>query len=74
MGCAPIGGLLGKVEEREAKETIATALNAGIRYFDTAPFYGFGLSERRVGDVLRDRSDIILSTKVGRLLGRNRLP
>ena len=68
MGCAPIGGLLGRVEERAAKETLDTALNAGIRYFDTAPFYGFGLSERRVGDVLRDRSDIILSTKVGRLL------
>ena len=44
------------------------AWDAGIRYFDTAPFYGFGLSERRVGDFLRDKDGYVLSTKVGKLL------
>jgi len=44
------------------------ALDAGFRYVDTAPYYGFGLSERRVGDALRGASDIVVSTKVGRLL------
>ena len=68
MGCAPIGGLLDKVTSVDAAETLNTALKGGITYFDTAPFYGFGLSERRVGDALRDRSNIILSSKVGRLL------
>jgi D-threo-aldose 1-dehydrogenase len=43
-------------------------LDGGIRYVDTAPYYGFGLSERRVGDLLRGRRDVVLSTKVGRLL------
>ena len=45
-------------------------MDAGLRYLDTAPYYGFGLSERRVGDVLRneDRDSFVLSTKVGRLL------
>ena len=70
MGCAPVGGLLGGVSDREAEDTLATALRAGIEYFDTAPFYGFGLSERRVGDALRNSSDTILSTKVGRILKR----
>lgn len=51
-------------------ETLAGAWDAGLRYFDTAPHYGFGLSERRIGDFLRDkpRADYVLSTKVGRLL------
>lgn len=70
MGCAPIGGLLDKVTHTDAMETLEVALNSGIRYFDTAPFYGFGLSERRVGDALRDHPDTIVSTKVGRLLAR----
>uniref|UniRef100_UPI0013D1F95E aldo/keto reductase n=2 Tax=Pseudomonadota TaxID=1224 RepID=UPI0013D1F95E len=50
--------------------TLQTAWDAGIRYFDTAPFYGFGLSERRTGDFLRDkpRDSYVLSTKVGRLM------
>ncbi|SFQ07770.1 aldo/keto reductase [Tranquillimonas alkanivorans] len=70
FGCAPIGGLLGAVDERPARHALDTAWEGGVRYFDTAPFYGFGASERRVGDALREhpRDDYVLSTKAGRLL------
>jgi D-threo-aldose 1-dehydrogenase len=70
LGGAAIGGLYRAVPRENAEATIAAAWDAGIRYFDTAPFYGFGLSERRMGDALRDkpRGSYILSTKVGRLL------
>ncbi len=68
LGCAPLGGLLSGVSAEDAGGLLATALGSGVRFFDTAPFYGFGLSERRVGDALRGRPDAILSTKVGRLL------
>ena len=68
FGGAPIGGLLNFVDDKEAVETVKIAIKSGIRYFDTAPFYGFGLSEHRLGEVLRDRRDVILSSKVGRLL------
>jgi D-threo-aldose 1-dehydrogenase len=68
LGCAPLGGLLSGVSSDDATAVLATALESGVRYLDTAPYYGFGLSERRVGDAIRGRPDIILSTKVGRLL------
>ena len=68
LGCAPLGGLLDGVSADDAAAVLTTALESGVRYFDTAPFYGFGLSERRVGDAVRGRPDVILSTKVGRLL------
>jgi D-threo-aldose 1-dehydrogenase len=68
LGLAPLGNLYRAVSDRDARETIDTAIDLGIRYFDTAPYYGFGLSERRSGDALRERSDIVFSTKVGRLL------
>jgi D-threo-aldose 1-dehydrogenase len=68
LGCAPLGGLLSGVSSDDATAVLATALESGVRYFDTAPYYGFGLSERRLGDAIRGRPDIILSTKVGRLL------
>jgi|tagenome__1003787_1003787.scaffolds.fasta_scaffold20941305_2 D-threo-aldose 1-dehydrogenase len=68
LGAAPLGNLYREVSERDARETLDTALELGIRYFDTAPYYGFGLSERRAGDALRGRSDIVISTKAGRLL------
>jgi len=70
FGGAAIGGLYRAVDRAGAEATIEAAWNAGIRYFDTAPFYGFGLSERRMGDGLRDkpRDSYVLSTKVGRLL------
>lgn len=70
FGGAAIGGLYRACLREAAMETLERAWQAGLRYFDTAPFYGFGLSERRVGDFLRDkkRGDYVLSTKVGRLL------
>jgi D-threo-aldose 1-dehydrogenase len=68
LGCAPLGGLLSGVSDADARAVLDTALAHGVRFFDTAPYYGFGLSERRVGDALRGRDDVILSTKVGRLL------
>lgn len=70
FGCAAIGGLYRAVDYESAMKTLATAWNAGLRYFDVAPFYGFGLAERRLGDFLRDkpRDELVISTKVGRLL------
>jgi D-threo-aldose 1-dehydrogenase len=70
LGCAPLGGLFEEVSDAAAAETVATAWQRGVRLFDTAPLYGSGLSERRVGAALRDRprSELVLSTKVGRLL------
>jgi len=47
---------------------LSAALDAGLSYFDTAPYYGFGLSERRIGDGIRNRAGTVVSTKVGRLL------
>lgn len=67
FGGAPIGGLLRPVAQSAAVEALRRGLDAGIGYVDTAPHYGFGRSERMVGDVLRGR-DCVLSTKVGRLL------
>lgn len=70
FGGAAIGGLYRECTREAAMETLQTAWDAGLRYFDTAPFYGFGLSERRLGDFLRSkpRETYVLSTKVGRLL------
>lgn len=68
LGCASLAGIFRPVAEHEARGTIRAALDAGVTYFDTAPFYGHGLSERLTGDALRGRDDIALSTKVGRLL------
>ena len=73
FGGAPIGGLYRAVSEDTAAAAIDAAWNAGIRFFDTAPHYGLGLSERRLGDVLRTRprADYVVSTKVGRTLVPN---
>jgi D-threo-aldose 1-dehydrogenase len=68
FGAASLGNLYQIVSDSDARETAGAAIDAGITYFDTAPYYGFGLSERRVGDALREHSGIVLSTKVGRLL------
>ena len=68
MGCASLGNLYHPVSDEEASDILTTALAKGFSYFDTAPHYGQGLSERRVGDALRKRKDYVLSTKVGRLL------
>jgi D-threo-aldose 1-dehydrogenase len=70
FGGAPIGGLFAAVDDDTALATLEAAWDAGIRAFDTAPHYGVGLSERRIGRFLagRPRGDYVLSTKVGRLL------
>jgi D-threo-aldose 1-dehydrogenase len=70
MGAAPLGNLYRPHTEKEAQATFDAAWKAGIRYYDTAPLYGLGLSETRVNHFLRDkkRDSYVLSTKVGRLL------
>jgi len=70
FGAAPIAGLYRAVDQQTARATIDAAWNGGIRYFDTAPHYGLGLSERRLCEALRDRprDDVVVSSKVGRLL------
>lgn len=70
FGGAPIGDLRRAPDDAETRALLQSIWDAGIRYFDTAPFYGSGLSERRLGDFLRDkpRDEYVLSTKVGRLL------
>ena len=70
LGTAPLGGLFEAVTDDEAHRTVEAAWDAGIRFFDTAPLYGSGLSERRLGAVLRTkpRDEYVLTTKVGRLL------
>jgi D-threo-aldose 1-dehydrogenase len=70
FGAAGIGNLYRAVPDDEADGAVTTALAAGVRYFDTAPHYGLGLSERRLGAALAGtpRGELVLSTKVGRLL------
>jgi D-threo-aldose 1-dehydrogenase len=70
FGCASLGNLYHTVSDDEATEILSTAWARGFRYFDTAPHYGQGLSERRVGDALRAYKGkrYLLSSKVGRLL------
>ena len=69
-GCSGLGNLYEVIPDAVADSTLAEAWRAGYRYFDTSPFYGFGLSELRVGRFLRSvpRKDFILSTKVGRYI------
>lgn len=67
VGAAPLGGNFADLDRDQAASLLQTALDAGLTYVDTAPFYGFGRSERVVGDMLRGRP-YVLSTKVGRLL------
>jgi len=70
LGAAPLGGLWQAVGDAEALSVVRRAYEHGLRLFDTAPIYGAGLSERRVGRVLQQmpRQTFVLSTKVGRLL------
>jgi D-threo-aldose 1-dehydrogenase len=70
LGCAPLGNLFTAISDAQARATVDAAWAAGIRWFDTAPLYGHGLSEERLGVALRDRrrSEFVLATKVGRLL------
>lgn len=70
FGAAQIANLYREVDEDAAQATVQAAWDAGVRYFDTAPHYGLGLSERRLGAALvgKPRTDYVLSSKVGRLL------
>jgi D-threo-aldose 1-dehydrogenase len=70
FGGAPLGDLYTKITDAEAEATLSAAWNAGVRYYDTAPWYGRGQSEHRIGRHLyyRPRSEMIVSTKVGRVL------
>lgn len=68
FGAASLGNLYRPVGDSAVAQALTRATEIGIRYFDTAPFYGFGLSERRLGDYLRKQTDVIVSTKVGRML------
>jgi D-threo-aldose 1-dehydrogenase len=70
FGGAPLGKMYAAFSDEQAWATVRGCHDAGIRFFDTAPLYGFGLSEHRVGEALRDvdRESYVLSTKVGRLL------
>jgi D-threo-aldose 1-dehydrogenase len=69
MGCASLGNIFHLYSETQAQTTFAAAWDAGVRYFDTAPWYGHGLSEHRLGTALRahPRDEYLISTKVGRV-------
>lgn len=70
FGGAPLGNLFSELAEADAARAVATAFASGVRFFDTAPLYGHGLSEHRIGAALRRYrpDDFVLATKVGRLL------
>ena len=76
LGCATLGGSRVEVSRGEAEAIVSAAWAAGVRYIDTAPFYGFGQAERCVGDAMRGapRDEWVLSTKVGRLLRPHAAP
>jgi D-threo-aldose 1-dehydrogenase len=70
FGGVPLGNMNRVLTDAEAHETVEAAWDAGLRYYDTAPFYGHGLSENRIGAVLsqKPRDQFVISTKVGRVL------
>lgn len=76
FGAASLGNLYRVTSDEEAAGAVARAWECGMRYFDTAPHYGLGLSEHRLGRALAayPRDEYIISTKVGRLLERNPHP
>ncbi len=69
FGCAPLGDLFVETSEADARLALDTAWDVGVRYYDTAPWYGHGLSEHRLGSLLRQhpRREYYTSTKVGRV-------
>ena len=73
FGTSSIGNLYRAIDDADAAATLDCAWDAGVRYFDTAPHYGLGLAELRLGKMLqgRPREEFIVSTKVGRLLVPN---
>lgn len=75
MGCASLGGLYAPVDDRTCLATLQAAWDCGLRYFDAAPMYGLGRAEHMLGHFLRERVSIsqpVVSTKVGRLMTRER--
>jgi D-threo-aldose 1-dehydrogenase len=70
FGAAPIGGFRATIPETQATATIDAAVQQGVNFFDTSPFYGYGRSELRLGAVLRGlkREDFVVSTKIGRVM------
>ncbi len=70
LGTSPLGGLFAEVSQQAALDTVDAAWDLGVRFFDTAPLYGSGLAEERLGQALagRPREEYTVSTKVGRLL------
>ncbi|KMZ40691.1 MULTISPECIES: aldo/keto reductase [Bacillales] len=70
FGTAPLGNMFRNIPEEEALATVDAAWENGVRYFDSAPFYGAGLAELRLGEALvkRPRDEYVLSTKVGRII------
>jgi D-threo-aldose 1-dehydrogenase len=74
MGTAPIGNLYSDLDDEEALETVRRSYENGIRFFDTAPLYGAGDAERRLGEALRGipRDEVVIETKVGRIVRPDR--
>ncbi len=74
MGTAPIGNLYSDLDDEEALETVRRSYENGIRFFDTAPLYGNGEAERRLGVALRGipRDEVVIQTKIGRILRPDR--
>ncbi len=72
FGAAHLGELYSKLDEAQSQATLAAAWDAGVRFYDTAPWYGRGLSEHRLGGFLRTRprNEFVVNTKVGRILHR----
>jgi D-threo-aldose 1-dehydrogenase len=70
FGTAPLGNMFRDIPPAEARATVDAAWNDGIRFFDTAPFYGAGLAEIRLGEALacKPRGEYVISTKVGRII------
>lgn len=70
LGSAPLGGLLSPVADETAHAVVQHAYDLGLRFYDTAPLYGYGSAERRLGHVLarQPRDGFVLATKVGRLI------
>ncbi|WP_235425695.1 aldo/keto reductase [Cellvibrio mixtus] len=69
FGAAPIGNLYQPLNDEQARTAVLSAIRSGVRYFDTAPHYGFGLSETRLGEALKVSGEaVVISSKVGRVL------
>lgn len=74
FGTAPLGNLYRAIPDKDAQDILTASWDAGVRYYDTAPLYGLGLSETRLNPLLRgkDRDSYVLSTKIGRILKATR--